>query len=244
MINNKALNPLWDADGLVYAVGFACKDHEPLAYCLQTVKEAVKNTLDLFPERQYEKIFISGKGNFRNKLGTIKVYKGNRDPSIRPKYYDEIRQYLIDYCGAIVVDGMEAEDACGIEQWAHKDKSTVIISVDKDLDCIPGFRYNPHPKHLDLKYISLADANFSFWKQVLTGDSTDNIQGIKGMGPKTAEKLLLPYKGDWMKMAEMVTKEYDRAYGLDGRSAMKETASLVWILREAGRTFDGTQVGN
>jgi len=45
---------------------------------------------------------------------------------------------MIDHHDAEVVHGMEAEDACGIAQYSHKDKSTVIVGQDKDLLCIPA----------------------------------------------------------------------------------------------------------
>lgn len=243
-MNNKALNVLWDFDQAVYSIGHAVKEEEPLNYALATIKEHIAHILGLFPDRQWAKLFISGKNNFRDKIATLKVYKGNRDPSMRPKYYDELRKYVIDHHGAIVVDGMEAEDACGIEQWKHKDKSTVIISVDKDLDMIPGFRYNPHPKHMDLKYIPLADANYNFWKQVLTGDPTDNIQGIPKIGPKTAEKILAKSDKSWVDMASIVKDEYIRYYGNDGPRNMHEVASLVYILREEGIGYDGNKMAN
>ena len=39
-------------------------------------------------------------------------------------------------------------------------------------------------------HTSPEQANLFLWKQVLMGDSTDNIPGIPGVGVNTAEKLL------------------------------------------------------
>lgn len=239
-MNNKALNPLVDADYIVYGVGFAVKDDEPLEYALATVRTVVHELQDTFPERTAFQLYLSGKGNFRNALGTIQVYKGNRDPAMRPEYYDEIREYMIDHHGAIVVDGMEAEDAVGIEQWKHKDKSTVIIGVDKDLDMIPGYRY--HPKKKTLGYITKQDADYNFCMQWLTGDRVDNIPGIKGVGPVNAAKLLAPCNKEWIKMHEVVAKEYNRQYQEQGPAAMRENGMLLWILREEGITYDRSSI--
>lgn len=239
-MNNSNLNPLVDADYIIYRVGFAVKDDEPVEYALSTVKSVINNIWDRFPNRKYQALYLTGKQNFRDKLATIQVYKGNRDPSHKPKYYSEIKQYILDYHPAVVVDGMEAEDACGIEQYKHKDKSTVICGVDKDLLCIPGYHYNPVKD--TLTYVPIADANVHFWKQVLTGDRTDNIRGIDGLGPKSADKIIDPCSKDWLRMHDVVLAEYRKQHGNDAERAMDETAKLIWILREEGVTYNGSSV--
>lgn len=221
-------------------MGFAA-EKDPIEYCLATVKTVIENVKERFRDNESCQIFISGHGNFRDKLGTIAVYKGNRDPIAKPKYYQDIRQYVIDHHGAVEVGGMEAEDACGIDQWAHKDRSTVIVGIDKDLKMIPGYHY--HPKHDTLKYIGIADANEWFWMQALMGDRTDNILGLKGIGPKTAEKMLAPCKKDWTKMYNVVQDAYRKQLGKEeGDRAFFETANLVWILREKNKLFNGAEI--
>jgi len=117
----------------------------------------VKSILSKFSEDSTYRIFLQGGGNYRDRIATIQPYKGNRDPSARPKYFDEIRSYLVDFWGAEVITGMETDDACGIEQWKHKDRSTCIVSLDKDLDNIPGWHYN-YVKD-EFYYVTLAQAN-------------------------------------------------------------------------------------
>lgn len=233
------LNPIVDADYLVYRVGFAVKDDEPIEYALSTVKHAIHNIWDRF-EGKEGTLFLSGKGNFREKIATIQVYKGNRDPSMRPKYYDDIREYLINHHHAIVVQGMEAEDAAGILQYSNKDRSTCIVGVDKDLMTVPGWHWNPVKD--EMIYQDVASANEWFWTQVLMGDRTDNIRGIDGLGPKKAEKIIKPCGKDWMKMYEAVLYQYKLQHGDDAKRAMDETAKLVWILRKHGETYDGTTI--
>lgn len=239
-MSHEHLNPLLDADYIVYGVGFAVGDNEPIEYALSTVKNALGHIWDRFPDRTDQRIFIGGKGNFRDKVATLQVYKGNRDPANRPFYYQEIREYLINHHGAEVVTGMEAEDACGIEQYRNGGKTTVIVGVDKDLHTVPGYHYNPRKETLE--YIPLQDANTIFWKQVLTGDRTDNIRGIDGIGPKKADNLIAPVAGDWMKMREVVLKEYVRQHGDDGERIMHETAQLIFILRKENTNYDGSQI--
>jgi 5'-3' exonuclease len=239
-MQNTALNPLVDADFIIYRVGFAVKDDEPLEFALSTVKSVINNIKDRFPEAQSHRLFLTGKGNFRDKVATLQIYKGNRDPSHKPKYYTEIKEYMIQHHDAEVVQGMEAEDACGIEQYAAKNRDTVIVGVDKDLLTIPGWHYNPVKD--TMTYVTLPEANEYFWKQVLTGDRTDNIRGIDGLGPKTADKLIAPCNRDWNKMREVVLEQYKKQHGNDAEAIMDETARLVFILRKAGETYDGSPI--
>lgn len=239
-MSHEHLNPLVDSDYIVYAVGFAASDDEPLENVLHSAKLMLFNIWDRFPNREYHKIFLSGKNNFRDKLATIKIYKGNRDPSHRPKFYSEIKEYLVNIHKAEIVNGMEAEDACGIQQYSCKDKSTVIVGVDKDLLTVPGYHYNP--KKDILHYVSLAGANYNFWNQVLQGDRVDNIRGIDGVGPKKAEKLLSLCNKDELLMQQAVLKEYERQHGDDALRCMDETAKLIYILRKEGLHYDGTEI--
>lgn len=240
MTLNKDLNPLIDLDYLVYRVGFAVKDDEPLEYALSTVKASLNTIWDTFLGSEKRRLFLTGKGNFRDKVATVQVYKGNRDPSHKPKYYSEIREYLINVHGAEVVEGMEAEDACGIEQYAHKDQSTVIVGVDKDLLGIPGWHYNPVKDKLF--YQTLADANEHFWKQVITGDRVDNIRGIDGLGDVKAMRLLAPCNKEWQRMHDVTLAEYKKQHGDDAERVMDETCKLIWILRKDNETYNGSTI--
>ena len=114
--------------------------------------------------------YLSGKNNFRRTV--YPLYKANRIDAPRPKYYKEIRQYLIDEWGAIVVDGAEADDALGL---AHND-DTVICSIDKDLRSLPGYFYNLNTNQLE--YIDKEQAIQNFLVQLLTGDKSDNVPGL------------------------------------------------------------------
>lgn len=232
---------LWDCDILVYRCGFASKEHEPLSYTLQSVKTVLENVNANFPEATEFKLFLTGSGNYRDNISTTRVYKGNRDPQHRPEYYDEIRQYLIEYCGAVVVEGKEADDQLGIEQWKHKDKSSVIVTIDKDLDCIPGWHYNWVKKVL--YYQTIAEANKAFWTQVLTGDTTDNIRGIPKVGPKTAAKIIATSDGTWTDMWVKVLQEYRRYYGdVEGDNVFHEMATLTWMQRVDNVNYDSSLI--
>lgn len=233
MTNLRKLCPLIDGDYLIYRIGFAVKDDEPVEYALSTVKRSLHALLDRFNEAPWHRLFLSGKGNFREKIAVTEVYKGNRDPSMRPKYYQEIKDYLIHVHGAEVVDGIEADDAVATLQWQHKDRSTVIVRQDKDLNMVPGWHFNPVKE--EMRYITLPEANEWFFIQMLWGDRTDNIPGIDGLGEVKSRKLLAPCNREVLKMQEVVKQQYAKAFGDDASRRYKEIANLLWMRREEGQ---------
>jgi hypothetical protein len=95
---------------------------------------------------------------------------------------------------------------------------------------IKGWHYNFVKQ--EAFYVDGLAADRWFFTQLLTGDQTDNIQGVPKIGPKTADKLLsaasTPDK--WMEICEA---EYKRYYGDDKwQSVLSEMAQLLWILRK------------
>jgi len=147
---------LFDSDILVYRCGFSAdseakKDWGVEKYmdmdypekALGNTKAAITGVFEkLEADPKDALFFLTGAGNFRDKIATIKPYKGNRDPTHKPKYYNEIRDYLVGVWKAQMVEGHEADDAMAMAQWACPDRSTCIVTIDKDLNMIPGWHYN------------------------------------------------------------------------------------------------------
>ena len=227
---------LVDGDLIVYRVGLADKtQEEPLSYTLHSVKTFVESILSNFSRREEAKLFLTGKGNYRDTMATIKPYKGNRDPSKRPVYFDEIREYLTEYHGAVVVQGQEADDAIAQAQWEAKDKSTVICSIDKDLlNGVPGWSFN-YIKGV-VKYTTLAEANLFLFRQMLEGDTSDNIPGIDKVGPKTVDKLFKGKEHDLEQIKQVVKGLYAKQYGSAWEQAYTEVGNLLWIRRTEGES--------
>lgn len=257
------MKALLDADSLVYAAGFAvekvsyyCHGNEQWYNNLTEAKEAgytkesldkvidledLANALHLI-DNMIESIvketdcddfvtILSGPDNYRKELATIVPYKGNR-VAAKPVYFDEIKDYLVREYDAYYTDGIEADDECGILQMENPEEDTIIVSIDKDLDCVPGLHYNWRKKE---KYdVSPEQAAYHFYKQLLTGDTVDNIKGCPNIGPKKAEKILetCTYNGDLYTykcdMYEKVRNMYKEKYE-DGDSALLENARLLWI---------------
>ena len=194
---------------------------EPVEFCLHTIKMMIHNIMDK-TGATIMRGFLTGKGNYRETIDSRYPYKGNR-PSEKPTHFNAAREYLIKQFDAEVVEGCEADDWLGICQT----DSTIIASLDKDLDQIKGKHYNWTK---DILYeVTQEDADRFFYTQLLTGDSVDNIKGIKGVGPKTAEKLLQDAT-TCLDMYTICLNEYEKA-DMDYYDLL-ENANLLWIQRE------------
>ncbi len=204
---------------------------EPLENILHSVKLLIQSIVEETGATKYQ-IYLSGEDNYRDTLATIKPYKGNRDSAHKPKYYNEIKEYLIRYHNAIIVEGREADDAMGCEQYIDT-SNTCIASLDKDLNMIPGWHYNWRRK--EKYWVDDISANKFFYKQVLMGDVTDNIQGIPKIGPKKADTLVeaCPH----YLLHDMVIEQYEKYYGDTGYKMFKENANLLWIQRKEGKLY-------
>ena len=167
------------------------------AACIAKTKIHVKRNIDsLMLEIEGQclkgdmKVAVKGKGNFRKDI--YKLYKSNR-PELSQELRDSLNygyKHIVKRWNAIPADGMEADDLVSI--WAYEareiDSQYIVVGIDKDLLQIPGNHYNFNKKiH---RFIDDDEAYKLLMLQCLTGDRTDNIPGIKGIGPKKAEKIL------------------------------------------------------
>lgn len=152
--------------------------------------QIVEHTLDAIVENAKPaslKLFLSGRDNFRYAVAKTTPYKGSREFTQKPKYLRKIREHLINAFGAELTDGYEADDAIGIASTELGARS-FIATIDKDMDQLPGWHYDWVK---DRVYrVSRKDADFNLYAQVLSGDSTDDVPGLPGIGPVKARKLL------------------------------------------------------
>jgi len=151
-------------------------------------------------------------------------YKANRKGKPRPKMLGMAREMVEHRATVVTRDSLEADDLVGIGMSSGL---MVGVSQDKDLMTVPGWFWNPD-KMCFPKLISQEEADRAFFKQWLTGDSTDNIPGIPGIGPKKAEKILedTPLEN----MAAVVLQAY-ASHGLDEAYTLAQ-ARCVRILRD------------
>ena len=190
----------------------------PPAHAFHSLKIVIQKIAKCAKAQSY-KIYLTGSGNFREGVATVMGYKHNRIGKPKPMLYDAIREYLQVHHKAAMVTGMEADDALAIVHQRHnvdkvkvntsvdpnnpnwiEPEEFIICAIDKDLRNIPGNHIN-FSRHVaedngDYKFVTITEeeGRHTFWKQVLTGDTADNIIGIPRMGEKGADALLDPIK--------------------------------------------------
>jgi hypothetical protein len=224
---------LVDADLVGYRLAFACKEesettakHSLNSYIADILMCGVDNTFSgCFVDAW--KLYLTGKDNFRLDVAKTAVYKGNRTAP-KPQHLAALRRHMVKEWGAVVVDGQEADDAIAIEATELKD-TCIIASVDKDLDQIEGWHYN----FVNKKgyHITAEQGLYSFYRQILTGDSADNIIGLRGIGNITADKMMKEAVSE-QDMYKICVDAYE-----GDEERVLENARLLWLRRYEGQTW-------
>ena len=204
---------------------------------LEEAKEKFKSVL----EENLESVFATdycmafgGPNNYRVDLHP--GYKGHRKKNTKAEWFDDLKLWASNFPGSHLCDGYEADDQVRI--WAlEADKANmprVVITVDKDLDCIAGAHWNPRKREF---YVVEEDyADYFYWKQMLMGDSVDAIPGIPRCGPVKAEKLLVGCD-DRKSRQDAVCRAYHDHYGDEGYEAMIWNGRLIHIWRHMNDHF-------
>lgn len=167
-------------------------------------------------------------------------YKGNRKGRAKPPVFYALREHLKQKYNMWGMKELEADDL--VSYYSYTDnRSTIICSPDKDVlyQCV-GMHYNYGKA--EFLHTSPDEALKFLWKQVLMGDSTDNIPGIPGVGVKTADNWLKERTKDYEAFA---LKKFVEKFGMvEGVMKFHETFKLVYLLkteedvrRETGRTL-------
>ena len=142
-------------------------------------------------------LVLSARDNFRYRI--LPTYKGNRKGSDRPIALDRLRARFLEEEGShpggftvMLIDGLEADDVCGIASTTFQERGyeAVIISPDKDLLTIPGMVLTPKARGVVFSELTPERAAGYHLYQTMVGDTTDNYKGIPGVGPKKAAELL------------------------------------------------------
>ena len=227
-------------------------DPEPLNFALRSMRESIDGILkDVEQYLKFHgkvpgdvKLFLTGGNQFRDRLAKIKPYKGNRDRSKRPFWYKDLREYLVSVWGADVSEVIEADDAVALRQWQTEELgASIICTIDKDLLMVPGHHLNCLSKKAFT--VTASDAILTFYRQLLTGDATDNIPGCYKVGGKTAKELL-PIVLTEEEMFEVALDAYARniekfpqhhAPHTDPVASLTENARLLWMLDAPDRLW-------
>lgn len=208
-----------DADLICYRIGFTTQEiNEP-----NIVASRVDNLIDNIKEgSQCDRLrfFLSDSANnFRFKI--YPEYKAGR--AEKPRWKDWIFDYLLDKYKAEVVPLHEADDALAMYQT----EDTVCVSIDKDLLQIPGAHYNFVKQ--EWQYVEEFEGLVWFYRQVLMGDSTDNIPGLFRIGLARSAKLLQGCETEF-ELWEKVKEIYEE-HSVPIEMAIRN-ARCMWCYRE------------
>lgn len=218
---------------------------DPIEHVLHSAKmmltRAVASVIERVGGTEAEPtVFIDGDGNFRQKIATIRPYKGNR-VAAKPVMYTAIREYLQEQWAAELVHDQETDDALSVV--AHAERGNVaIVGVDKDLLQIPALHYNPNKGFCKITP-ELGEA--LVYRQCLTGDVTDNIGGCYKVGDKRAHAVVtsgMTAAEKWAAVlaeyAASIDKYGEGLYnGLTAEQAATENMRLVWLRRFGGEVW-------
>lgn len=159
----------------------------------ETIEESLKNVDTIMHSiiketgSSHYYLFLSMGPYFRHIINP--EYKNKRKNTL--KYINTLKSYLRERYFAVYYPKVEADDMVAyiMNNFNSKEMQCISCSIDKDvINQVVGHHFN-YRTHKFSK-TSFEDARKFLYTQVLTGDATDNISGIKGIGEVKAEKLL------------------------------------------------------
>ena len=233
---------LIDCDILCYQFGFPHEDTKSFGVIAKQLDNFIQGLLDKFSTDEWYG-FLTGKGNYREQLAVTHKYKGNRVKP-KPKWFKDIREYLMYVHDVQVIHHMEADDALAMHMTANP--LAICCTIDKDLRTVEGWHYSwgrgdipekPLEYITEYGYVKLKEnrkdvigggAAF-LYSQALTGDKVDNIIGLQGYGPVAAVTALEGCTTE-LQLHEVVKRCYEEAG--EPYSRLVENMQLLWMTRE------------
>ena len=173
-------------DGDIIAYRTACVCEEDWEGACRSIIDSTLRQIATGSGVSKMRIYLSGMNNFRYEVAKTKPYKGNRSGMVAPKFLNYCKQYLEEQYGAIRMHGYEADDGIASDMTQS---GAIHCGIDKDILQIPGRHYN-YVKE-EWQEVSTEEATLNLYRQVLTGDTSDNIPGLPRVGAKTAEKVIV-----------------------------------------------------
>ncbi len=191
--------------------------------------------------------------SFRSEV--YKDYKANRS-----KMPDELRAQLDEIkliaealkLPMYIPEGVEADDALASFAEQHKDENLQVMLVSGDKDLFNVLHKNVvlyRPKKgvsefitIDKKYVKeklgLSTEQIPDY-MALMGDSSDNIPGVKGIGEKTATKLIIEFKSleKLYKNIEKVTPKGVQSKLVNGEEEARLSYELVTLKKDMKLPF-------
>lgn len=246
------MQPLIDADVLLYEVGFGCETgwegpgYPPFDVAADLLNNKINLIVATVEATMPPILYLTGQGNFRYDIAKRTPYK--QRPGLKPFHYRNLKAYIkgmYDYRESV---GMEADDLMAIEQTSRPTE-TIICSRDKDLRQVEGmfFSWECHnqPSYGPVLHDSLGSVYLStkrdklsgsgqsfFYAQCLMGDNIDSVPGLGNKtGPVGAFKMLQGCTSI-TELHNRVLEAYRRVYGDRAEEELLEQGRLLWMTRK------------
>lgn len=228
---------------------FCTGDILPFDYCWASVQRKIKQMMEDIPNSASNRVFLSSQDikTWRYEIATIQEYKGGRKTD-KPKYWSLIRNNLQLHYKYKMCEFIEADDGMSIEQYTDYHKlldegyecdsdafksqlNTVICSRDKDLLMVPGWHYTWEFRGQPSKlfYQTRIGGLRCFYKQLLIGDTVDNIPGLFGVGEKASCVKRLQDCNTQQELFLEVYARYKERFGNYAKQFLIENGQLLWM---------------
>lgn len=222
---------------------------EPVENAYHNMKQIFRKITNHYSKWEPEyKVYLTSPTLFRDEISDS--YKASREGLKRPTHLKACKDWLKEVYGAVEVEQYEADDLIAMEWYRKDDAECVIVSLDKDLMQLAGRHYD-FVKDMETS-VSGSKARRNFWTQVLIGDPVDDIIGLKGVGPKTAELLtqdLYAVDANDREYYDMVLMQYmeisEKEKGESKKDFMTrmirqvgKNCRLLYLVREPGKFWD------
>lgn len=206
------MTALIDADSIMYILAYNHREHTDVKVVTDACDDFAHTILTMVRADDYIGTF-SAESNFRYKVYRYAKYKGERPE--KPEWFKFwepiIKQHFIDKWKFVVPEDLEADDiVCALAE--NNEGNCIICSPDKDMKQIIGLHYDYKKTDAVPMIVDSVQANYFFWLQMLTGDGTDNIKGVPGLGEVKAKKIL-DAVDDPVLYLSTVVGEYRRYFG-------------------------------
>jgi len=216
---------------------------EPVDAALHNINVTLDNIKQYFTyEKKLNpdvKIFLSAAYNFRYDI--YPDYKKSRKTQRKPHWIAECKEFLKVQHNAFQFDGYEADDLIAMTTEALRDKKNIYIaSCDKDFTQLGGANVAQYDFTTGKEWsVTELQAQHYFYKQLLIGDTSDDIPGLPKVGPQTALKILDGIENE-RDLYNAVVLTYKDRMDITTEQAVEEVTlrgKLLYLLREEGELW-------